>query len=129
MKYAFFAAHRPLFSVRRMCHCLNINPFGFYVWVKKPLRYRSHQYASQTKLLKEAWNDRWQGHGYRKLHDDLLELGWTSCPNRVARLTRLVGIRAEIGYKRKLGKSGGKPSVVVDNTLDRQFDVAGPNTA
>ncbi len=44
-------------------------------------------------------------------------------------LARLAGIRAEIGYKRKPGKYGGRPSVVVDNTLDRQFDVTAPDTA
>ena len=63
------------------------------------------------------------------MHDDLVEQGEISCPNRIARLASLAGIRAEIGYKRKLGKFGGKPSVVIDNTLDRQFDVAAPDTA
>lgn len=58
-----------------------------------------------------------------------MELGETSCPNRVARLPRLAGVRAETGCKRKPGKYGGKPSVVIDNTLDRQFDVAEPDTA
>ena len=58
-----------------------------------------------------------------------MELGESCCPNRVARLARLAGIRAEIGYKRKPVKYGRKPSVVVDNTLDRQFDVAEPDTA
>ncbi|MBB6511152.1 putative transposase [Rhizobium soli] len=51
------------------------------------------------------------------------------CPNRVARLTRLAGIKAEIGYKRRPGKYGGRPSVVVDNTLDRQFDVEAADKA
>ena len=46
---------------------------------------------------------------------------------RVARLARLAGIRAQIGYKRRPGKYGGKPSVVVDNTLSRQFDVDAPD--
>jgi putative transposase len=41
----------------------------------------------------------------------------------------LAGIRAEIGYKRKPDKYGGKPSVVADNTLDRQFAIAEPDTA
>ena len=45
------------------------------------------------------------------------------------RLARLAGIYAQIGYKRRPGKYGGKPSVVVDNTLDRQFDVQAPNSA
>lgn len=42
-------------------------------------------------------------------------------------MARLAGIYAQIGYKRRIGKYGGKPSVVVDNTLDRQFDVEAPN--
>lgn len=51
------------------------------------------------------------------------------CPNRVARLIRLAGIKAEIGYKRRPGICGGRPSVVVGSTLDRQFDVAAPDKA
>lgn len=115
--------------MRQMCRCLSIHPSGFYAWVKKPLSLRAHEDARQTRLLKDAWKDSGKVYGYRKLHDDLIEQGETSCPNRIARLARLAGIRAEIGYKRKPGKYGGKPSVVIDNTLDRQFDVAEPDTA
>ena len=50
---------------------------------------------------------------YRKLHDDLLDHGETCCPNRVARLTRSAGIKAQIGYKRRPGSHGGKPSLAV----------------
>jgi putative transposase len=66
-------------------------------------------------------------YGYRKLHDDLLDQGETICPNRVTRLTRHAGIKAQIGYERRPGSYGGKPSVVKDNTLDRQFDVEAPD--
>jgi putative transposase len=128
MKYAFVAENRRTFSVRRMCRCLNIHPSGFYAWVKNPLSHRAREDARQTKLLKDAWKDSGKVYGYRKLHDDLMELGETSCPNRVARLARLAGIHAQIGYKRKPGKYGGKPPVVVDNMLDRPFDVAAPDT-
>jgi putative transposase len=68
-------------------------------------------------------------YGCRKLHDGLIEQGEASCPNRIARLARITGIRAQIGYKRRPDKYGGKPSIVLDNTLDRQFDVAEPDTA
>ncbi len=66
-------------------------------------------------------------YGYRKLHDDLLDQGETCCPNRVARLAKLAGIKAQIGYKRRPGSYGGKPSLVVDYTLDRQFEVEAPD--
>jgi putative transposase len=46
----------------------------------------------------------------------------------VARLASLAGITAQIGYKRRPGGYGGKPSVVADNTLDRQFEVDAPDT-
>jgi len=48
--------------------------------------------------------------------DDLCDQGETYCPKRVGRLVRLGGIKAQIGYKRRPGKYGGKLSVVVDNT-------------
>lgn len=122
------AEHRPVFSVRAMCRCLQLHPSGFYAWVKKPISHRALEDECQRKLLKDAWEESGNIYGYRKLHDDLCDLGETCCPNRVARLARLAGISAQIGYKRRPGKYGGKPSVVVDNTLDRQFDVQAPNS-
>ena len=59
--------------------------------------------------------------------DDLCDQGETCCLSRVARLARLAGIKAQIGYKRRPGKYGGKPSVVVNNTLNRQFNVDAPD--
>lgn len=127
MKYAFVAQHRPAFSVRAMCRCLSIHPSGFYAWLKQPLSNRALEDQRQTDLIRQVWDDSGKVYGYRKIHDDLLDMGESSCPNRVARLASLAGIRAQIGYKRKPGKSGGKPSLVVDNHLNRQFEVEAPN--
>ncbi len=129
MRYAFVSEHRPLFSVRAMCRCLCIHPSGFYAWLKNPLSKRAKEDARQTELIRKAWKDSGKVYGYRKLHDDLLDQGETYCPNRVARLSRLAGIKAQIGYKCRLGSYGVKPSLVVDNTLDRQFDVQVPDRA
>ena len=129
MRYAFVAEHRPLFSIRAMCRCLRIQASGFYAWLKAPLSPRAREDARQTELLRKAWTDSGKVYGYRKLHDDLLDQGETSCPNRIARLSRMAGIKAQIGYKRRPGSHSGKPSVVVDNTLARQFDVAAPDKA
>ena len=52
----------------------------------------------QTVLLKQAWDDSGEVYGYRKLHDDLCDLGEDISPNRAWRLARLAGIRAQIGY-------------------------------
>ena len=128
MKYAFVVQHRPLFSVGATCRCLRIHPSGFYAWLKNPLTKRDREDKRQTKLITKMWEESGKVYGYRKLHDDLLDQGETCCPNRVARLVNLAGIKAQIGYKRRPGKYGSKPSIAVDNTLDRQFNVAAPDT-
>lgn len=114
MRYAFIAEHRPLFSVRAMRRCLRIHPSGFYAWLKNPLSNRANEDVRQTELIRNAWKDSGKVHGYRKLHDDLLDQGETCCPNRVARLAKLAGIKARIGCKRRPGSHGGKPSLVVE---------------
>ena len=124
MRYAFVAEHQGQFGVRAMCRCLAIQPSGFYAWQKNSLSRRAKEDARQTTLIRQAWKDSGKVYGYRKLHDDLLDQGETCCPNRVARLTSLAGIKAQIGYKRRPGSSGGRPSAVTANTQDRQFDVA-----
>jgi len=129
MRYAFVAEHRSRFSVRTMCRCLRIHPSGFYAWLKNPLSKRAKEDARQTELIRKAWDDSGTVYGYRKLHDDLTDQGETCCPNRVARLAKLAGIKAQIGYKRRPGHYGGKPSLAVDNTLDRQFDTDAPDKA
>lgn len=121
---AFVAEHRGQFSVRAMCRCLRLQPSGFYAWLKAPLSERAREDERQIDLLRKAWDESGKVYGYRKLHDDLLDQGESLCPNRVARLTKLAGIKAQMGYKRRPGKYACKPSVAVSNTLDRQFDVA-----
>ena len=60
-------------------------------------------------------------------NDELSDQGETCCPNRVARLAKIAGIKALIGFKRRPVSYGGKPSIVIDNTLARQFEVNKPD--
>ena len=127
LRYAFIEAHRPEFLVRAMCRMLVVHFSGFYAWLKEPLSLRAQEDARQTDLIQQAWTESGKVYGYRKLHDDLLDAGETCSENRVARLANLAGIAAQIGYKRRPGRYGGKPAVVADNTLDRQFEVDMPD--
>ena len=96
----------------RIAHCSRygrcaaasrIHPSGFYAWFKNPLSKRAREDARQTALIRKAWEESGKVYGYRKLHDDLLDQGETICANRVVRLARLAGIKAQIGYKRRPG--------------------------
>jgi putative transposase len=127
VRYAFIAENRLIFAVRAMCRMLLVHPSGFYAWLREPLSPRALEDQRQTVLLKQAWDDSGEVYGYRKLHDDLCDLGEDISPNRAWRLARLAGIRAQIGYKKKPGSYGGSPAVVADNTLNREFDVDAPD--
>lgn len=110
-----------------MCRCLSVQPSGFYAWLKDPLSRRAQKDQRQTDLIYAAWRDSGRVYDYRKLHDDLADMGENCSPNRVAHLSRLAGIRAQIGYRRRPGHYGGKPSLAVDNMLDRQLDAEAPD--
>ena len=83
MKYAFIAEHRLLFSIRAMCRCLRVQPSGFYAWLNDPLSKRAQEDQRQTELIRAAWRESGKVYGYRKLHDDLADMGESCCPNRV----------------------------------------------
>ena len=112
MKYAFIDDHRIEFSVRSQCRMLRVHFSGFYAWLKTPLSTRAKEDARQTDLIDQAWKNSGKVYGYRRLHDDLCDQGEVCPPNRVARLASLAGIKAQIGYKRRPGHYGGKPSIV-----------------
>ncbi len=129
MRYGFIKAHALEFRIRSMCRVLQVHPSGFYEWLKKPLSHRAKEDARQSALLKEAWHESGKVYGYRKLHADLRESGESISLNRVERLAKLAGIKAQIGYKRRPGKYGGKPAIVANNRLDREFELAQPDKA
>lgn len=127
MKYAFIRAHQTEFHVRAMCRVLRVHFSGFYAWLKEPLSRRAQEDARQTGLIRQAWSESGKVYGYRKLADDLRDQGEHVSENRVARLASMAGIAAQVGYKRRPGRYGGKPAVVASNTLDRQFEVDAPD--
>jgi putative transposase len=129
MRYAFIKGHHQQFNVRSICNMLTVHPSGLYAWLKRPFSKRALEDNRQIELLKEVWEESGKVYGCRKQHDDLQDQGEACCPNRAARLIRMAGIKAQIGYKRRPGIYGGKPSIVIDNTLSRQFDVNVPDTA
>lgn len=129
MRYGFIREHRKQFRIRTMCHVLDVHPSGFYAWLKHPLSKRALEDRRQTGLIKQAWLESGCVYGYRKIHADLRDLGEDCGVNRVHRLMRQAGIKAEVGYNRRRGHYGGKPAVVAPNALDRQFDPTEPNEA
>tara|TARA_R100000935_G_C2805868_1_gene152635 strand:- start:19 stop:891 length:873 start_codon:yes stop_codon:yes gene_type:complete len=128
VRYAFIKAQSSLMPVRRLCSLLNVHPSGYYNWLKTPLSRHKKQDRRLTGLIKQFWLESGAVYGYRKIYSDIREYGERCGINRVHRLMRLSGIKAQVGYRRPR-QPGGEAHVVTPNKLQRQFNVTQPNTA
>ena len=127
MRYAFIRSETPNHSVRRLCKMMAVHPSGYYAWCITPESKRTIEDRRLLGPIKQSWLESGAVYGYRKVSDDLVELGETCGKNRVYRLMNKEGIRAQIGYRRRPGPRGGSLSVVAPNHLQRQFNVTEPN--
>ena len=127
LKYAFIKTHSTDYPVRRLCQTLKVHPSGYYAWLAEPQSARAKEDHRLLGLIKHAWLESGGVYGYRKIHDDLRELGETCGRNRVGRLMQAEGGRSQTGYRRRPGFYGGKPTVASPNHLARQFKVSEPN--
>jgi hypothetical protein len=127
MKYAFIRAHQAEFGVRAMCRVLRVHFCGFYAWLKEPLSRRVQDDVRQTELIRQAWSDSGKVYGYRKLTDDLRDLGEQVSENRVARLASLAGILPRLVTSAAQGDMAASLLCVASNTLDRQFEEDAPD--
>ena len=127
MRYAFIKAHEPRYPVRRMCHVMAVHPSGYYAWRQQPVTVKHQEDQRLTGLIKQFWLESGGVYGYRKITDDLHDLGERCGKNRIYRLMHSAGLRSQTGYHRRPGKRYGRPSVIAPNHVQQQFDVIEPN--
>lgn len=103
-----------------------VHPSGYYAWKREPQSRRQKEDARLSGLIKQSWLESGGVYGYRKITHDLRDLGERCGKHRVYRLMRRDGLRAQVGYRRRVGRYG-KPAVVAPNHLEQCFDVDAPN--
>lgn len=126
MKYTFIRDHSKNWPVRWLCRMLEVHPSGYYAWRHQPRSARSKADERLTGLIKQFWLESGGVYGYRKIYCDLREVGESCGKNRVYRLMKAAGLRAQVGYRRPRAKTG-TVSVLAPNRLQQQFEVARPN--
>ena len=104
----------------------SVHPSGYYAWQKHPRSAGTIVNQRLTGLIKQFWLQSGGVYGYRKIHCDLRDIGEQCGENRVYRLMRAAGLRAQVGYRRPRHRSG-PASVLAPNRLQRKFEVANPN--
>jgi len=108
---------------------MRVHPSGYYGWLKQPHSERHKQNQRLTGLIKQYWLESDCVYGYRKIYHDLRDMDEACGVNRVGRLMKKEGIKAQVGYGKCPRPKGGASSVVAPNKLNRQFDQQQPNQA
>ncbi len=127
VKYVFVREHQETYPVRRLCKTLEIHPSGYYAWLHAPDSTRTIEDRRLLGHVKQSWLESGSIYGYRKVWQDLRELGELCGINRIHRLKRQEKLRSQTGYHRRPRARSGPPSVHAPNHLQRQFAPAEPN--
>ena len=85
--------------MRRLCQTLKVHPSGYYAWLAEPQSARAKEDQRLLGLIKHAWLESGGVYGYRKIHDDLRELGEICGRNRVGRLMHVEGLRMAFNWR------------------------------
>jgi len=126
VRYAFIRAHENDLAVRTLCRMMQVLRSGYYAWCKQPKSLRQREDERLSGLVKQFWMESGCLYGYRKIHLDLRENGETCGRNRVARVMKLAGSKAQVGYRRPRFK-GGSVATLAENHLNQKFAVQQPN--
>jgi putative transposase len=106
---------------------MEVHPSGYYAWLQMPESKRTIEDQRLLGHVKQSWLESGSVYGYRKVWQDLHELGEACGVNRVHRLMRQEHLRSQTGYHRRPRARGGPASVYAPNHLQRQFAPAEPN--
>ena len=75
LKYAFIKQQAGHYAIRRLCLTLKVHPSGYYAWLSEPKSARAKDDQRLLGLIKHSWLESGGVYGYRKIHDDLREVG------------------------------------------------------
>jgi putative transposase len=90
-------------------------------------KFRAKENRCLLGHIKQSWLASGAVYGYRKIFDNLKEIGERCGINRIRRLMRSEGIRSQTGYAKRKYKNGGTLSFVAPNHLQHKSDVTEPN--
>ena len=121
--------HAQEFRLAVMCRVLKLHRSGYYAWLASPQSVRAKSDQRLLGLIKQFWLESGGIYGHRKITKDLRDIGETCSKHRVARLMKIDGLRAQVGYGRRPRFRGGAPGTVAGNVLARAFTVTEPNRA
>ena len=103
MKYLFLENHRDSYRLTEMCKVLRVSRSGYYAWRERKPGKRWNENDLLLGRIREIYEKNRRVYGSPRITEALREQGTRCGKNRIARLMKENGIRAEV--KRRFRKT------------------------
>lgn len=129
MRFEFVLAERAVWPVSVMCDVLQVSRSGYYAWQGRPASAREIADGKLVVEIKAAHKAGRGNYGSPRVHRALRKNGRRVGRKRIARLMHREGIVAKRRKKFRVTTDSKHADPIAPNVLNREFDVALPNTA
>jgi transposase InsO family protein len=129
VKFAFIDAERALWAVAVQCDVFGVSRSGYYAWKRRPEPPRATEDAELVVEIKAAHKTGRGAYGSPRVHRELRAKGRRVGKKRVERLMRQEGIAGRKKRRFRKTTDSNHPDPIAPNVLERNFDVALPDTA
>ncbi|WP_409272051.1 IS3 family transposase [Neobacillus sp. SCS-31] len=132
MIYSFIYAHRDEHTVVMMCKVLKVSKSGYYKWLDCQANIDSEKEKYNKEIrqkIQKSYHESGGTYGSPRVHDDLVEWGYTISQKTVARIMKELGLRAIPEEKYVVTTDSNHDMPVFPNELNRDFKIQEPNRA
>lgn len=130
MIFHFIHNHLDEHTVVKMCEVLKVSPSGYYKWRSK-LNATPNERAAEKKEVEQkiskSFHESFGTYGSPRIHDDLVEWGYTLSLKTVARYMKELGLRATPTQKYLTTTDSNHSYTIYPNLVNRQFEVSLPD--
>jgi putative transposase len=128
VKFHFIRAEKDRHSVKLMCKVLGVSRAGFYAWQVRPPSERAKDDERLKERIREVHAQSGGAYGSPRIHDALKSEEDGLGRRRIAHLMQEEGIYGKPKKRFVVTTDSAHDYEVAPNLLDRNFDVAEPNT-
>ena len=131
MKFEFIEAHKDEHTVVKMCSVLNVSTSGYYDWANRQTQEETEHEKKKQEIKQKickSFHESQGTYGSPRVHDDLIEWGYTVSQKTVARYMQELDLRATPLEKYVVTTDSNHDLTIYPNLVRRQFDIDTPNT-
>jgi len=115
-----------------MCKVLKVSSSGYYKWLNNQFKPQSEKDAYRLEIQQKickSFHESYGTYGSPRVHNDLVDWGYTISQKTVARMMKEMGLTATPKEKFMVTTDSNHDLNIYPNLLNRQFNVEEPNQA